>query len=30
MLFGDAKANVSAILAEMQKADAKVPAMAGR
>jgi len=29
MLFGDAKANVSAILAEMQKADAKVPAMAG-
>ncbi len=30
MLFGDAKANVSAILAEMQKASAaKVPAMAG-
>ncbi len=29
MLFGDAKANVSAILAEMQKT-AKVPAMAGR
>ena len=29
MLFGDAKANVSAILAEMQKSDAKVPAMAG-
>ena len=29
MLFGDAKANVSAILAEMQKADVKVPAMAG-
>jgi len=28
MLFGDAKANVSAILAEMQKT-AKVPAMAG-
>lgn len=28
MLFGDAKANVSAILAEMQKS-AKVPAMAG-
>ncbi|MGB7249237.1 MAG: Re/Si-specific NAD(P)(+) transhydrogenase subunit beta [Phormidesmis sp.] len=29
MLFGDAKANVSAILAEMQKSEAKVPAMAG-
>ncbi len=29
MLFGDAKANVSAILAQMQKADTKVPAMAG-
>jgi H+-translocating NAD(P) transhydrogenase subunit beta len=28
MLYGDAKANVSAILAEMQKSDAKVPAMA--
>lgn len=29
MLFGDAKANVSAILAEMQKANVKTPAMAG-
>ena len=29
MLFGDAKANVSAILAQMQTVDAKVPAMAG-
>jgi H+-translocating NAD(P) transhydrogenase subunit beta len=28
MLFGDAKANVSAILAEMQKSNAPVPAMA--
>ncbi len=27
MLFGDAKANVSAILAEMQKSNVKVPAM---
>ncbi|NJM97918.1 MAG: Re/Si-specific NAD(P)(+) transhydrogenase subunit beta [Phormidesmis sp. RL_2_1] len=30
MLFGDAKANVSAILAEMQKTEAKLPAMAGQ
>ena len=29
MLFGDAKANVSAILAQMQKSDTKVPAMVG-
>ncbi len=28
MLFGDAKANVSAILAEMQKSEAKTPALA--